>query len=116
MDNKRKIVFISSPYSNPDIGIREENFALVSQYVAELNSKGIVALSPITYGHTLLNFKEMPGDWEFWKEFCITFLEKCEEMIVYKIPGWNKSRGVKEEIEIAKELGLKITYKKPIQL
>lgn len=114
--SKRKIIFISSPYSNPDDNIREENFAMVSQYVAELNSKGKTAFSPITYGHTLLNFREMPTDWEFWKEFCVTFLEKCEKMIVYKLPGWEESRGVKEEIEIAKELGVKITYKKPIQL
>lgn len=114
MSTKRKIIFVSSPYTHNDPDVRENNFSLVSQYVAELNSKSIVALSPITYGHTLLNFKTMPTDWEFWKEFCITFLEKCEEMHVYKIPGWDKSRGVKEEIAIAEELGIKITYKKPI--
>jgi hypothetical protein len=107
---ERKIVFISSPYSHPDDEIRESNFKIVSKLAAELNSKGIVAVSPITYGHTLLNFKEMPTDWEFWKEFCLTFLEKSSEVIVYKMPGWENSRGMKEEIEFAKNLNIPIRY------
>ena len=31
-------------------------------------------------------------------------------MIVYQMPGWENSRGVKEEIEFAKSKGIKITY------
>jgi len=106
----RKIVFISSPYSHPDDEIRESNFKIVSKLAADLNSQGTVAVSPITYGHTLLQFKEMPSNWEFWKEFCLTFLEKSHELIVYKMPGWENSRGMKEEIEFAKKLNIPITY------
>jgi hypothetical protein len=107
---ERKIVFISSPYSHPDDKVRESNFKIVSKLAADLNSKGIVAVSPITYGHTLLNFKAMPTDWKFWKEFCLTFLEKSSELIVYKMPGWENSIGMKEEIEFAKKLNIPIRY------
>jgi hypothetical protein len=105
-----KIIFISSPYSHQDDSVRIENFKKVSKFVAELTSQGHVVMSPIVYGHTLLDYKEMPSDWEFWKNFCVTFLEKCEEMIVYKMEGWDRSRGVAEEIEFAKSKNIPIKF------
>jgi hypothetical protein len=104
------MIFLSSPYSHEDEKVREENFVRVSKLAADLCSEGKVAVSPITYGHTLLKYKEMPSDWLFWKNFCLSILMKCEEMIVYKMPGWDKSKGVAEEIKFAEENGIKITY------
>lgn len=105
-----KIVYLASPYTHPDPKVREENFRKVSVLAADMNSKGIVALSPITYGHTLLEFKEMPHDWAFWENFCISFLQHCDEIAVYKMPGWEKSKGVAEELKYAEENGINITY------
>ena len=104
------LIYIASPYTNAEESVREENYRIVSMIAAEIVAEGSVAFSPITYGHTLLNYKEMPGDWEFWKNFCETFLYKCDEMIVYKLDGWDKSTGVLAEIELAKSLNMKITY------
>ena len=112
-----KLIFVSSPYSHPDDKVREENYQKVSKYTAELISKGHVAFSPILYGHNAVNFvPDMPTDWAFWKNFCLTFLSRCDEMIVYTMEGWDKSRGVKEEIEYANSLGIKIKYYKHVKL
>lgn len=105
-----KLIFISSPYSHPDSEIMEENFKIVSKFAAKLISEGFHVITPITYGHTLLQFHEMPSDWKFWKDFCLTFLQFCEEIWVYQMPGWEKSNGVREEIEFAKLNGIKIKY------
>ena len=106
-----KLIFVSSPYSHPDDKVREENYQKVSKYTAELISQGHVAFSPILYGHTAVNFApDMPTDWSFWEHFCLTFLSKCDEMIVYMMEGWDKSKGVKEEIAHAKNLGIEIKY------
>ncbi len=64
-----KLIFISSPYSHSADIIREENYLKVTKFVSKLCSEGIVAISPITYGHTLLEFHEMPNDWKFWEIF-----------------------------------------------
>jgi hypothetical protein len=106
-----KLIFISSPYSHEDEKVVEENYLKVVKLASLICSKSEVAISPIVYGHTLLNYVSMPNDWEFWKNFCLTLLEKCDEMIVYKMDGWDKSRGVKEEIEFATSRGIKITYR-----
>jgi len=105
-----KIIYLASPYSNPDDDKRHRNFEKVSKIAADLCAEGHVAFSPITYGHTLLNYKLMPTDWPFWKNFCLSFLDKCDELHICKIEGWNQSRGVAEEIEYAIQKGIQIKY------
>lgn len=105
-----KIIYFASPYSHNDKEIVEERYRLTANKVAELTANGEIVLSPIVYGHTLLQFKEMPGDWEFWKNFCQSFLIKSDEMLIFKLPGWDKSEGIISEIELAESLGIKISY------
>jgi hypothetical protein len=108
-----KIIYLASPYSSPDNELREHNYRIISQIAANMVSEGKVVLSPISYGHNLLNFKEMPSDWNFWYNFCVTFLLKSDELVVCKMPGWESSRGVLEEIEIAKQNNIKISFIEP---
>lgn len=106
-----KLIYIASPYSHPVEDVRIENYELVSNLASKLCAEGHVVFSPITYGHTLVGFRpSMPTDWEFWKNFCLTFLSKCDEMIVYKMAGWEESKGMKEEITYCKENKIPITY------
>jgi len=106
-----KIIYIGSPYNHPEPETVKSNFEIVTRLAGELCSQGHTAFSPITYGHTLLGFTEMPTTWEFWKNFCLSFLQHCDELLVYKMPGWRDSRGLLEEIEYAKSNNIKITYK-----
>jgi hypothetical protein len=104
------IIYLASPYSHPDDQVREENFRKISKVAAKMNAEGIVALSPITYGHTLVQFHEMPTDWEFWQNFCFELLIKCDKLVVCKMEGWDKSRGVEAELSIARDHGIPIEY------
>jgi hypothetical protein len=104
------VTYLASPYSNPDTAVMEENFKKISKIAAKLTSAGEIVFSPITYGHTLVQFHQMPTDWEFWKRFCFELLIKCDKMIVCKMEGWDKSRGVAEEISIARDHGIPIEY------
>jgi hypothetical protein len=104
------IVYLACPYTHSDKKVEEERFQQISKIAADLNKKGILAFSPITYGHTLLGYAEMPSNWAFWQTFCLSFLEHSKEIRVYKMEGWEESRGVQEEIEFAKNKGIKIKY------
>lgn len=106
----KKVIYLASPYSHPDDIVRENNYRLVSKIAADMIAEGNVVISPIAYGHPLLNFTEMPSDWKFWSDFCLSMLAKCDEIRVCKMPGWDKSRGVAEEIEYAKEHNIPISY------
>jgi len=108
-----KLIYLASPYSHPDDNIRENNYKTISKIAADMVAEGNVVMSPICYGHNLLNFREMPSDWNFWYNFCVTFLLKSDELIVCKMEGWDKSVGVLEEIEIAKKNNIKISFIEP---
>jgi hypothetical protein len=112
MSTMDKLVYVASPYTYHDKKVVEENYRRVSRYAAEVVSQGIVALSPITYGHTLVGFSPMRTDWTFWSNFCLTILSKCDEMHVLMIEGWDLSRGVAEEIEFAEKNNIHVTYVK----
>ena len=105
-----KIIYLASPYSHPEKDIIDQRFHRISHIASVLNSKGIVALSPITYGHTLLTYTPMPTDWEFWRNFCLSFLQHSSELWIVKMEGWNKSSGVAEEIEFAIKNSIPIKY------
>lgn len=105
-----ELIFISSPYTHKDTQITEDRVIMVSKFSAKLVSEGYVAISPIVYGHTLLKFHDMPSDWQFWKNYCETFILKCDKVIVLKLDGWEDSTGVKGEIEFAKLHNIPVEY------
>lgn len=112
---ENKLIYIASPYTNASPTIVHENFVEVSKFAAKLCSKGYIAFSPITYGHTLLEYNDMPSDWSFWKNFCLSFLQRSDELWVLMLPGWEISRGVQEEINYAKENNIPVYSVSPLK-
>jgi len=106
----KKIIYLASPYSHPDKDVRELRFIQITEYAAEQVSKGNIVFSPITYGHVLSEYKDMPTDFSFWSEFCLTFLNKCEEMHVLKLEGWDKSIGISYEESYCRDNNIPIKY------
>ena len=104
------IVFISSPYTHSSEEVMWKRFELTSKIVAKIVSTGVVAISPVIYGHTLSQYEEMPLDWEFWKNYCESFLIKSDKVLVLMIDGWLESTGVKAEIEFANKNGIPVEY------
>ena len=106
-----KVIYLASPYNHPDNEVRIENYNKVAKLSAKLVAEGQVVISPIAYGHTLLDFYEnFPYDWEFWENFCISLLSKSDELLVYKMEGWDKSRGVLSEIDFATKKNIPIKF------
>jgi hypothetical protein len=108
---RSELIYLASPYTNADDSIKQKNYELISEIAAALTAEGYVVFSPISYGHNLIKFKDIPGDWAFWFNFCVTFLLKCDKLVVYKIPGWQNSVGVQEEIEIASKHGIPVEFR-----
>lgn len=105
-----KIIYIAVPYSDKSKAVVEQRYEDTAKYAAKLVSEGNVAFSAIVYGHTLLRYERMPNDWEFWQNFCESFLVKSDELHVYMLDGWDDSTGVKAEIELAEQCGIPVTY------
>lgn len=72
--------------------------------------RGIIVYSPVIYGHNLVKMG-LPGDFNYWGEFCLPMLKNCQGLIVVKMDGWDKSSGLKAEIEFAKNNGIPVLYR-----
>lgn len=105
-----RLIYVGSPYSNPDDSIRIKNFEIVSLYTAKLIAAGENVFSPISYGHMMVGFCDMPTDFNFWNNFCLAFLSKCDELIVLTIPGWENSIGLAAEIKFCNENNIPVRY------
>lgn len=109
------LIYLASPYSHPEDSVRIENYKKITRIPASLVAKGNCVYSPVTYGHHLTEFENLPTDWNFWMNFCLTFLQKCDKLLICKMPGWDKSTGVAAEIKFAEEKGIPIEYMEYLQ-
>ena len=53
---------------------------------------------------------ELDGTYEYWENYCLDMLKRCDEMIVICLPGWTESNGVKGEMEFCKRTGKRVTF------
>lgn len=105
-----KIIYLASPYSHEDKHVRELRYLQITEYAAKQVAAGNIVFSPITYGHVLSEHVDMPTTFDFWANFCLTFLDKCEEMHVLKLDGWDLSKGIAEEESYCRDNNIPIKY------
>lgn len=106
----KNVLFISAPYGNADD--KEKRAEQIRDYSAGLLAEGVKVICPMTLGLALANNGkfELPKSTEFWLDWTLTLLKKCDEMIVLCFDGWEDSVGVKAEIEVATQNNIPITY------
>ncbi len=102
-------IYLAVPYTHPHGRVRIDRFEAVSRAAARLMLDGKIVYSPITHGHALCSFGQLPGDYKFWEEHCLSFLRNwAQGVYVLALPGWDGSRGVQAEIAEAERLGLPV--------
>lgn len=103
-------LYLCSPYSHPDPAVREARFHSANRAAADLMKAGHYVFSPISHSHPVCHHIAGSAlDHDFWLAQDISFLRHwAEAVIVNTIDGWQESRGIAREIEIAEEIGLPI--------
>lgn len=77
---------------------------------ALLIQSGVVVYSPIVHCHPIAMRYKLPGDHEYWELFDKTMLANAERFGVLAVDGWEQSKGIRQELEIANELDKPISY------
>jgi len=98
------VIYLASPYSHPEVEVREQRFRDVCHVVVQLLQAGEIVFSPIAHSHALVEHG-LPTDWPFWERVDRDHLARCDEVVVLMLEGWRESVGVAAEIRIAGELG-----------
>jgi hypothetical protein len=72
--------------------------------------QGHIVFSPIAHSHGVARFiKDHTHD--FWMLQDLPFLDFANKMVVLTLPGWEESRGIKEEIVYARDKGIPVEFK-----
>ena len=103
----RKRIFLAIPYT----GVEEYSHTISEQYTLKLMDAGYNVFSPILYAHHLSKKHSLPMEYEFWAGLNDSIIERwATDVYVLQCLNWRRSRGVRHEIEVASECGVKITF------
>lgn len=106
-----KKIYLACPYSHPDKLVRKHRVDIADRKAAELMSVGNLVFSPLSHSHPISKHcKVDPCDHDFWLRQDLWILEICDEMHIICLTGWENSKGIKLEIEVAKSQGKPIVY------
>jgi hypothetical protein len=112
LEIKMGLVYLACPYSNDDQEITKFNVRIFCEIDALLISQGHFTISPVLK-HFIIQGRNIPGTWDYWKEYSYELLSKCTIIYVICLPGWETSAGVKAEIEYCQKRGMPIVYLNP---
>lgn len=104
------LIYLAAPYNDPDPEVVQGRMTIVTYELARLASEGSVAFSPLLMHYCLNAGIELPSDYKFWKNYCLTMLRKSDKLYVLTLPGWENSPGVQSEIRAASEWGIPLSY------
>lgn len=107
------ITYLASPYSPTSEGDSiEERVTLACRAAATLMRAGHNVFAPIPHSHAVAEHlsEEHRFDHEFWMKQDLAVLRHCGLLVVLKLAGWDRSRGVARELELAETLGIPIVY------
>lgn len=120
-----KLVYVASPFTSKSRNKTEKRLlemfreAAVTEVAARLTvkyGKDYALDLPITSSYAMEKYepKKLKGDFSFWaKRDLFMVREKCDEVWVITLPGWNESIGVTAEIKCAQQYGKPVKYVDP---
>lgn len=103
------MVYIASPYSDPMPDIVQDRYFKVMHFfswlVKEPSYQKSFIFSPIMHNHATALRYGLPTDAQFWKQYNFQIITACTHVLILRIPGWDRSIGVRMEIDFCKEAG-----------
>src|SRR5260370_38085828 len=108
-----RIIYLACPYKDPDHRVREQRFKAATEAAASLIKQGNIVYSPITMTHPIdlvLAGETATLGSGYWVSFDEAFMEFCSEIVVLKVRGWDRSSGIRREIEYFKAQGKPVRF------
>lgn len=105
-------IYLASPYSHHEESVREERFRAACKKASEYISNGIAVFCPIAHTHHIADHMDESArmDFELWMEADLPLVHHAKEVHVLRLEGWEHSRGIRREIEYARERGIPVVY------
>lgn len=105
--------YLATPYTYFPYGI-DVAWKVACAENARLIKAGIPTYSPIAHTHAVaMNSDLDPLDWQFWMDFDHNMMEAAKGLIVLMAEGFERSKGMAEEINTFSATRKPIIWMKP---
>lgn len=104
------MIYIASPYSHPDPTVMDIRADVVGHFAVHCFRAGNKVYCPIASWHHLAMEYRLDGSYETWRGLNMAFLRHASELWILHLEGWDKSRGVSEELQIATALNIPVRH------
>ena len=91
------IIYLATPYSDPDPAVREYRFQCVNEVALDLITGGHLVFSPISQTHPMEISTGIVRGFDFWRPYNFGWIDVCDVLYVLMLPGWDTSVGVQAE-------------------
>lgn len=110
------LLYVGTPYTRYKGGI-EPAFVDACKLTARLVQAGVNVYSPIAHTHPIAIHGGLdPLDLTLWLDFDAAMMMKADAMIVARLDGWDKSSGVRHEIDVFEAAGKPVFHLDPATL
>jgi nucleoside 2-deoxyribosyltransferase len=121
------VIYLASPYSvgpkgaygEADTGFASKNmrtrrYKAACKKAASLMDGGHVVFSPIAHSHSIeTEGMDTVRTGNFWLDQDLAILKRCDSLFVLCLPDWERSRGIKREVDFAIANGIPVSYLEP---
>lgn len=106
------MIYLACPYTDDDEEVRRMRVDAATAAAASLMADGEAVFSPLTHSVAIepLLPRDLAHSHTFWMRQDLPVLSGCDRLVVLMLEGWNRSRGVREEIETAESMGIDVEY------
>ena len=108
-------VYLASPYTPTGAETIADRVEAARKFAAQLMLEGYNVFSPVAHSHHIADHMDeaLRLDHEFWMKQSLAFVGCCNKLIVLRLPGWERSRGIAAEIKKAQGLCIPVEYRDP---
>lgn len=99
------MIYLAAPYSHQYAHVRAARFKRIKQATCQLMCAGDVVFSPVAYGYLMEEAAGKTMSHDYWMQFCLNIMPACDRVYVLTLEGWDQSKGVAEEVKLAKRMG-----------
>lgn len=105
-------VYLASPYTPTGAETIADRVDAACRYAAKLMQDGYSVFSPIVHSHYVADHlgEDLRLDHEFWMRQDLAIMKAASKLIVLRLEGWERSRGIKREIEAARHVNIPVEF------
>jgi len=103
-------IYLASPYTHKNRETVIWRYERVLREAAKMMEQGHTVFCPIGHSHPIEQMMTKRQGHDFWMKQDIAILRHAESLAVLMLDGWEKSKGMAQEIDFARQAGIPITY------